>query len=99
MNLIKTEYSNCTFYLDERSKKQGEYIERHMCNDSLSVRCLFKDNKLHGEYIEWTRNGEVVHHKLYDEGKVSWSNMHNLTNEDRFELALKTSLPFLSGTV
>ncbi len=77
------------YFTDEAGDAQGLFLgfseEGYLC-----TRCIFLDDKWHGEYVRYDKEGSVIEREFYEHGVrivlPPHMNTLNLTDEDLFEL-------------
>ena len=86
--LHKIKKKSYEYYLDDHGVMQGEY--KTLWHDgSVKQHSFVKDDKHHGECVLYDRKGEIISRKVFYEDKILVEDAMSLSNEDRFEMALK----------
>ena len=61
--------ADCHFWVDERSRIQGECRVFHV-NGKISVHEQYRDGKSHGEYRSYCLSGHLINHLFHQNDKI-----------------------------
>jgi len=56
------------YFVDGKGMLQGEFKLYHS-NGQLEIHCFYKDDKIHGEYKRYYKDGSIDYKRYYSNGK------------------------------
>ncbi len=65
---IKDNFSH--YFIDEKSRRQGEYKDYRINNGQLWEHSFFLNNERHGEFKIYQENGQLGRHSFYQHGNI-----------------------------
>jgi len=90
----KNEYYH--YFKDSKGRYQGVHKSWYD-NGQLRVHKQYLNDKLHGEYKWWDKDGELIHHEFWVKGKFYRDLIAKpvCSDEEKFLIALETGAKWL----
>lgn len=65
----KTKKTKTIFTMNSKKQKHGEFKSFHE-NGRTHIICSYINGSLDGKYFEWTSNGRLIKHRVYQDDEV-----------------------------